>query len=131
LSRAGSTLFKVYVVGRKLSESEGSLRKAIEKTVGNEKSSPPTPEIYLKAIPLRSYEDVDRIKAEVKAGNIVITNVSPLAKKSMDDVKRAVSALSEYVATIEGDIARLGEERIVLTPKNVKIWRENVEKEEI
>ena len=107
------------------------MRKAIEKTVGNKKSTPPPPEIYLKAIPLRSYEDVDRIKAEVKAGNIVITNVSPLAKKSMDDVKRAVSALSEYVATIEGDIARLGEERIVLTPKNVKIWRENVEKEEI
>jgi hypothetical protein len=119
------------VVGRKLSESEDSSRKTIEKLAGNEKSSPSPPEMYLKAIPLRSYEDVDRIKAEVKAGNIVITNVSPLAKKSMDDVKRAVSALSEYMATIEGDIARLGEERIVLTPKNVKIWREKAEKEGI
>lgn len=112
------------------------MRKAIDELVENKKSipspsSPPSQpqEIYLKAIPLRSFEDVDIIKAEVKAGNIVITNVSPLAKKSMDDVRRAVSLLSEYMATIEGDIARLGEERIVLTPKNVKIWRGEAEKE--
>jgi len=118
------------VVGRELSGVEDPLADAVDKVVGNKKPSPLT-EIYLKAIPLRSYEDVELIKFEVKAGNIVITNVSPLAKKSMDDVKHAISVLSEYISLIEGDIARLGEERIVLTPKNVKIWKREAEKETI
>jgi len=80
-------------------------------------------EIYIKAIPLRAYEDVDLIKAEVRAGNIVITNVAPLAKRSIEDVKRAINELNEYAKLIEGDIARLGEERVILTPRTVRIWR--------
>ena len=100
------------------------MRKAIDRVLGSKKSSPYSPpETYIKAIPLRTYEDVDVIKSEVRAGNIVITNVSPLAKRNIDDVKRAISELSEYISLLEGDIARLGEERIVLTPKTVKIWR--------
>jgi SepF-like predicted cell division protein (DUF552 family) len=38
-------------------------------------------------------------------------------------VKRAINELNEYAALISGDIARLGEERVILTPKTVKIWR--------
>ncbi|MGQ9679434.1 MAG: cell division protein SepF [Candidatus Bathyarchaeia archaeon] len=79
--------------------------------------------IFIKAIPLKAYEYVDIIKSEVKSGNIVITNVSPLAKINIDDVKRAINELNEYVSLIEGDIARLGEERVIITPKNVRIWR--------
>jgi SepF-like predicted cell division protein (DUF552 family) len=78
---------------------------------------------YIKAIPLRAYEDIDVIKAEVRAGNIVICNVSPLAKHNIEDVKRGINELNEYAQLIEGDIARLGEERVILTPKNIRIWR--------
>jgi SepF-like predicted cell division protein (DUF552 family) len=78
---------------------------------------------YVKAIPLKNYDDVDIIKAEIRAGNIVISNVSQLAKKNIDEVKRGINELNEYAQLLEGDIARLGEERIILTPKNVKIWR--------
>ncbi|MBS7619451.1 cell division protein SepF [Candidatus Bathyarchaeota archaeon] len=80
-------------------------------------------EIFIKAIPLKGFEYVDIIKSEVKSGNIVITNVSPLAKKNIDDVKRAINELNEYATLIEGDIARLGEERVIITPKSVRIWR--------
>lgn len=105
-----------------------SLKKVIDRILRSKKSSTSSPpETYLKAIPLRTYEDVDIIKSEVRAGNIVITNVSPLAKRSIEDVKRAINELSEYVALLEGDIARLGEERVVLTPKYVKIWRGEAE----
>jgi SepF-like predicted cell division protein (DUF552 family) len=80
--------------------------------------------IYLKALPLRDLEDVDAIKREVKEGNILILKVSPLAKKSVDDVKRAVSELLEFTRGVGGDIARLGEERVVITPSSIRIWRE-------
>lgn len=79
---------------------------------------------YLKAMPLRDLSDLESVKSEVKAGNILILRVTPLANKSIDDVKRAVNELSEFAESLGGDIARLGEERVVVCPPNVKIWRE-------
>ncbi len=101
-----------------------SMRSVIDKIIGKSEETAVAPsETYIKAIPLKAYEDVDIIKSEVRAGNIVITNVSPLAKQNIDDVKRAINELNEYAVLIKGDIARLGEERVILTPKSVKIWR--------
>jgi SepF-like predicted cell division protein (DUF552 family) len=104
---------------------DGSImRGVIDKIIGRDEGAvEPPSEKYVKAIPLKAYEDVDIIKSEVRAGNIVITNVSPLAKHNIEDVKRAINELNEYAALISGDIARLGEERVILTPKTVKIWR--------
>jgi SepF-like predicted cell division protein (DUF552 family) len=79
---------------------------------------------YLKAMPLRDLSDLEAVKTEVKSGNILILRMTPLANKSIDDVKRAVNELSEFAESIGGDIARLGEERVVVCPPNVKIWRE-------
>ena len=79
---------------------------------------------YLKAMPLRELSDLENIKNEVKNGNIIILRVTPLASKSIDDVKNAVNELYEFAESIDGDIARLGEERVVLCPKSIRIWRE-------
>ena len=79
---------------------------------------------YLKAMPLKELADIDNVKNEVKNGNIVILRVTPLASKSIDDVKTAVNQLYEFAESVGGDIARLGEERVVICPKNVRIWRE-------
>jgi hypothetical protein len=79
--------------------------------------------VFLKAMPLRSLEDIETIKQEINAGNILILKVSPLARKSVEDVKRAVSELCEFTEQIGADIARLGEERVVITPPSIKIWR--------
>jgi hypothetical protein len=81
-------------------------------------------QMFLKAVPLRDLSDLDNIENEVKSGTILIIKVSPLANKSIEDVKKAVNDLCEFVKAIDGDIARLGEERIVVTPKGVRIWRE-------
>ena len=79
---------------------------------------------YLKAMPLRELADVEKVKREVKNGNIIILRVTPLASKSIEDVKHAVNELYEFAESIGGDIARLGEERVVICPQNIKIWRE-------
>jgi hypothetical protein len=82
--------------------------------------------VYLKAMPLRDLADLESIKTEVKSGNILILRITPLANKSIDDVKRAVNELCEFSESIGGDIARLGEERVVICPPSVKVWREKV-----
>jgi len=79
---------------------------------------------YLKALPLRTLNDIEVIKNELKSGNILILRVSPLARKSVEDVKKAVNELYEFTKSIGGDIARLGEERVVLVPNFITIWRE-------
>jgi SepF-like predicted cell division protein (DUF552 family) len=79
---------------------------------------------YLKAMPLRELSDIENIKNEVKNGNIIILRVTTLASKSIDDVKSAVNELYQFSESIGGDIARLGEERVVICPKSVRIWRE-------
>ena len=86
---------------------------------------PETPnKTYLKAMPLRELTDLENIKNEVKNGNIIILRVTPLASKSIDDVKNAVNELYQFTESTGGDIARLGEERVVICPKNIRIWRE-------
>jgi SepF-like predicted cell division protein (DUF552 family) len=79
---------------------------------------------YLKAIPLRDLSDLEEIKKEVKNGNVLILRITPLASKSIEDVKRAVNELYDFAESIGGDIARLGEERVVVCPQNIRIWRE-------
>ena len=83
-----------------------------------------TSKTYLKAMPLRELSDIENIKTEVKNGNIIILRVTPLASKSIEDVKIAVNDLYEFADSIGGDIARLGEERVVICPKTIRIWRE-------
>jgi SepF-like predicted cell division protein (DUF552 family) len=108
---------------RSLPSLSNILRKSnkIEKEV--EVSTVPG-KAYLKAMPLRDLSDLDAVKNEVKSGNIMILRISPLANKSIDDVKRAVNELCEFVESVGGDIARLGEERVVICPPGVRIWRE-------
>ena len=79
---------------------------------------------YLKAMPLRSLDDVEVIKHELSLGNILVLKVTPLARKSVEDVKKAVNELYGFTQSIGGDIARLGEERVVIVPNSIKIWRQ-------
>jgi uncharacterized protein len=79
--------------------------------------------LYVKALPLQELDDVELIKTEIRTGNILIVRITPLARKSVDETKLAITELTDHVKSIGGDIARLGEERIVITPPGVKIWR--------
>jgi SepF-like predicted cell division protein (DUF552 family) len=79
---------------------------------------------YLKAMPLKDLSDVEVVKEEVRNGNIIILRITPLAGKSIEDVKTAVNDLFAFAESIQGDIARLGEERVVICPKAIRIWRE-------
>ena len=116
----GEALGKVFGRGKK--ESESSTVAQGEKSAVAPAAAPE--KVYLKALPLRDLEDVEMIKQEVKLGNVLILKVSPLARKSIDDVKTAVSQLMDFTQSVGGDIARLGEERVVITPAFIRIWRE-------
>ena len=111
----------------RLGKTFGKIVRSQEKVETSEKdrtSEEQTSRIYLKAFPLRRLSDLETIKREVESGNVLIVKISPLASKSVEDVKTAVNELCDFVKLVNGDIARLGEERIVVTPTNVRVWRE-------
>ena len=82
---------------------------------------------YLKAMPLRNLADVEVIKHELSLGNILILKITPLARNSIEDVKKAVNELSGFTQSIGGDIASLGEERVVIVPNFIRIWRQGTD----
>jgi uncharacterized protein len=87
--------------------------------------SPKNPQnrhIYLKTFTLRDTKDLDDIKRDIERKMIIIIRITPLAQKDVGDLKNVVEVLYDSVTSLGGDMARLGEERIILTPPDVKIW---------
>jgi hypothetical protein len=119
LSSFGKALERLFRKQRTPEKDESETVKVV-----NQHPTVESSKLYLKALPLRDLSDLDEIKREVRSGNIVIIRVNTLARKSIEDVKRAVNELCEFAESIGGDIARLGEERVVLTPSTVRIWRQ-------
>lgn len=83
--------------------------------------------LYLKTLTLRSVDDLDIILDDIRHNNILIIRVTPLAQRNLDDLKTVVEEIYKFVRSINGDIARLGEERLVITPPGVKIWKNMAE----
>jgi len=54
---------------------------------------------------------------------ILILRVTPLAQKDVDKLRKVVEELYTIAKNSNADIARLGEERIIITPPGVKIWK--------
>ena len=72
--------------------------------------------------------DVTPISEEVRKGNMVVMDVSPLIQQgteSQTQLKRAVEQLRAVCISVDGDIGQLGNRYIILTPSRVKIFRDS------
>ena len=78
---------------------------------------------YLKAITIRDPSDIHTIKEDIKKEMILILRVTPLAQKDVEKLRKVVEELYTITKNAGADIARLGEERIIVTPAGVKIWK--------
>jgi uncharacterized protein len=78
---------------------------------------------YLKAITIRDISDVHSIQEDIKKGMILILRVTPLAQKDVEQLRKVVEELYSIAKNAGADIARLGEERIIVAPSSIKIWK--------
>lgn len=78
---------------------------------------------YLKAITIRDPSDIHTIKEDIKKDMILILRVTPLAQKDVDKLRKVVEELYAIAKNANADIARLGEERIIVAPSGIKIWK--------
>lgn len=78
-------------------------------------------DMWIKPYALSEVTDVEKVSDDLKKGNIVLLNIEPLYKKNTIKLRQAVSEIKGTIHDINGDIARLSEYKVLLTPSNVKI----------
>ena len=81
--------------------------------------SPPA-DFYVKRVDLRNEGDGDLAIKELASKNIIILNVMPISKQP-NRLKTILSKLKVHVGKVNGDIALLSNDMVILTPSNVKI----------
>ena len=78
-------------------------------------------EAFVKPVSLQSDADKDIILAEAKAGNILLVNIADLSKRNAIKLRELVSGIKAGIEDIDGDVARISQERLIVTPSKVKI----------
>ncbi len=76
---------------------------------------------YVKPIVLKADTDLKLVAKELKDGNLVLLNVSELVKRNPVRLKEQISKLRRFAEDIDGDVARISEEQVILTPTKIKI----------
>ena len=77
-------------------------------------------DMYVKPIALEREEDTEVIMSELKSGNIILLNVSRMVRWPQK-LKKSVTTLRDFVVKINGDLARIDNDKILLTPSKIKI----------
>lgn len=76
---------------------------------------------YVKPISLNSEVDRDLVLEETKKGNIILLNISDLSKRNAIKLREFISDIREGINSINGDMARISHDRVLITPSKVKI----------
>jgi len=75
----------------------------------------------VKPISLNNEQDVTLVIEEAKKGNIILLNITDLSKRNSMKLKEFVEQIQATVSSIDGDIARISTDRVLITPAKVKI----------
>ena len=74
---------------------------------------------------LDKYASVDRIIRKVKEGNIVIAKIKDLKESNEEELKHSITKIRTVCEGLNGDIAGVGEEWIIVTPSIASVSRES------
>jgi len=78
-------------------------------------------EAFVKPLSLATDVDADTAVNEAKSGNIVLLNIGDMSKRNALKLRELVSKIKEGIDLIDGDIARISQDKILITPSKVKI----------
>jgi uncharacterized protein len=83
--------------------------------------------LMVKIEKLNSFSDTGKIQESVRDGNVLLVKIRDLRKKDIGELKRAVAKIRKTCLAIDGDIAGVGEDWLLVTPKTAKIHRDDEE----
>jgi len=79
--------------------------------------------VVIRAETLKEFNDVEKVQEHLRSDHIVWVNIQPLKNREMADLKRAIKRLKKTVASVDGDMAGVDEEWIVVCPEYATIER--------
>jgi SepF-like predicted cell division protein (DUF552 family) len=92
-----------------------------------EEGEPSGKKMLIEIERMDNYNDSDRIQRKVREGTILLVKVKDLRAKDMTELKRAIEKVKKTCLAVDGDIAGIGNDWIVVCPRTVKVHRELVE----
>ncbi|MEM7826269.1 MAG: cell division protein SepF [Candidatus Aenigmatarchaeota archaeon] len=72
---------------------------------------------------LKSYSDTDRILQFLREGNILFVRIKELREKDINELKKAIEKIKKTCSAMDGDLAGVDEDFLVITPKFSRIYR--------
>ncbi len=78
---------------------------------------------WVKVSTLENSSDLDVVASELREGNLVLLNIGPMYRKNKVKLRQSISQLKGTVSDLNGDIARLSEDKVLATPSGTKIER--------
>ncbi len=104
---------------KKTGDAEGyvDLEKYIDST-----GETPNANMYVRVGEIQRYEDLKDFTDYVYGGNVLILDFSPIADEEVI-LKRITSDLKKMTKEINGDIAGIGNNLMIISPSNVKVER--------
>ena len=83
----------------------------------------PSGKIPIKVDRMEDFSDSERIQKQLRNGSIVLVKIKALRGKDISELKRAIDKLRKTCLAINGDIAGIDEDWIVLTPSFAHVAR--------
>mgnify|MGYP000662638228 CR=1 FL=1 len=77
----------------------------------------------IRAETLQEFDDIEAVQEHLRNDHIVWINIGPLKGRDMTNLKRAVNRLKKTIKAIDGDMAGVDEDWIVITPSYAEIER--------
>lgn len=79
--------------------------------------------VILKVRTLTDFADTEIIQQDIRQKNLLFIKIKPLKDKDITELKRAVDRLRKTCIAVNGDIAGVDEDFLVVTPDFVKIHK--------
>jgi SepF-like predicted cell division protein (DUF552 family) len=86
------------------------------------KGEKPSARMHVRVGEIQRYEDLKEFTDYVYGGNVLILDFSPIADEEVI-LKRITNDLKKMVDEINGDIAGIGNNLMILAPSDVKVER--------
>ena len=84
--------------------------------------------LQVRTFALTEFEDVKKISKCVREGqSVVLVDLKPLKEKDIIDLKRSVNKLKALSQEVQGDIAGLAGDWVVMTPGGISVERHVVQ----
>lgn len=80
--------------------------------------------LFVEVERLDNYADSDRLQRKVREGSILLVKIKDLKAKDMGELKRSVEKLRKTCLAVNGDIAGMGDDWLILTPAAARVHRE-------